>query len=109
MEKLITRRNTLGECLRIFENRLQAVSKHGYGLEPKRGAEAAFDEAKEHCRVVRELMQALENERVREAVARWRNDNDPQERAWQKVIEEEDAAGIRGPLTFTEGGAEHDG
>ena len=77
----ITRRSVLKECLKQKEGFLKLASKDGLTLSPKEGMEAEFEEMRQKCRILREIIQDYENPEVREAAARWR---DPAK--WQREI-----------------------
>lgn len=66
-----TRRGILREYLEIEEGMLRAYSKHMSKLEPKEGMEAKWERARKRCQIIREMIQALENDKVQEAMANW--------------------------------------
>jgi len=82
----VTRRSVLTEALRYRETVLQQSSVYGMGLQPRKGMEETFDRYKEECRVLRELMQALEYEPVRAAIAEFLGRREPDEglKDWQR-------------------------
>lgn len=50
------------------------VSKNGMKLEPLRGFEDEFDAQMKRCRILREIIQALESEPVRRSMAEWQKE-----------------------------------
>lgn len=66
-----TRRGILREYLEIEEGMLRAYSKHMSKLEPKEGMEEKWERARKRCQIIREMIQALENDKVQEAMANW--------------------------------------
>ena len=71
MKKEITRRETLLDCLDYQRRFLMMASKDREGLVPIEGLEDEFDERETKCRILREMIQALESEPVRAALAEW--------------------------------------
>ena len=71
MSKEITRRSTLLDCLAYQERFLMMASKGRTGLIPIEGLEEEFDERRKKCEILREMIQALESEPVRAALAEW--------------------------------------
>ena len=71
MEKK-TKRKTLERCLDYLTRLKLMDSKDHLGLEPiDEEAEESFMELDQDCRNVRELIQALESEPVRQVIANW--------------------------------------
>lgn len=66
-----TRRGILREYLEIEEGMLRAYSRNMSKLEPKEGMEAKWERARKRCQIIREMIQALENDKVQEAMANW--------------------------------------
>lgn len=75
----VTRRSVLAEALQYRETIMRGFSQHGRGLAARRGYQEEFDRYREECRILRELMQALEYEPVRAAIAEFLELKD-----WQK-------------------------
>ena len=71
MSREITRRETLLDCLEYETLKLLLVSKDHKGLTPAEGHEDEFDEYMEKCRILRDTIQALESEPVRQVLAEW--------------------------------------
>lgn len=71
MSKEITRRSTLLDCLDYQTRWLKMSSKGRKGREPIDGLEDEFYEREAKCRILRELIQALESDPVREVLADW--------------------------------------
>lgn len=71
MEEKITRRNVLLECLDMMRMRLSVVSVNRQGRIPIRGYEDEFMRRQQKCRVIQDMIQALESEPVRAALANW--------------------------------------
>ena len=70
----ITRRSVLLECLSIMREELNLCSSKYNGLEPKKGMEEAWEQAREKVRILQELIQAYESEQVRAAIAKWQQE-----------------------------------
>ena len=71
MRREVTKRETLLDCLRYQERWMKTSSKGLKGIEPLEGLEDEFYERQEKCRILRELIQAMESEPVRAAIAEW--------------------------------------
>ncbi len=65
----ITRREVLLECLEIIRQEWRIASKSYNCLEPKEGMEDAFDDCMVKATVLQQLIQAMETEPVRAAIA----------------------------------------
>lgn len=89
MDRNVTRREVLLECLEIIRLEWKMTSKSYNCLEPKEGMEAAFDDCLKKCVVLQQLIQALENEPVRAAIAKFL-DEEPERgiAQWQKDLME---------------------
>ena len=70
----ITRRSVLLDALAREEAGMAACSRDGKKLEPMTGLEETFKEQAEKCRLLREMIQALESEPVRQSIANWQKD-----------------------------------
>ena len=70
----VTRRSVLAEALEIQEAQLSRCSVNGSKLVPLPGMKEIFREQLEKCRVLREMIQALESEPVRNAIAGWQRE-----------------------------------
>lgn len=89
MDRNMTRREVLLECLEILRQEWRICSKSYNCLEPKKGMEAAFDDCLKKCVVLQQLIQALENEPVRAAIAKFLDDEPERGIAqWQKDLME---------------------
>ena len=70
----MTRREVLIECLELEREMWRISSKKYDTLEPMAGMEAAWEDYREKCRIIQEMIQALESETVRNALANWQMD-----------------------------------
>jgi len=71
MDRVITRRETLLECLEMMRMRFRVVSVDRKGIIPIEGQEDLFFERQRKCRIIQDLIQANESEPVRQALADW--------------------------------------
>ena len=67
----VTKRETLLECLDLMKKFRACFSHKGMGMIPTPRYAALFKEYDEKCRILREMIQALESEPVRKALANW--------------------------------------
>ena len=79
----ITRKSVLSDALQYRETIMRGFSVQGRGLEARRGYQDEFERYRKECRILRELIQALENEGVRAAIARFSEDGSGL-KEWQK-------------------------
>ena len=70
----INRRSVLIECLAIMQEELQICSKHWNGLEPKEGMEEAWVQCRQKIEILKDMIQALQSEPVRIALADWQKE-----------------------------------
>ena len=70
----ITRRSVLLDALEREEAVMASCSMNGMKLVPIRGYEEMFRGQREKCRLLREMIQALESEPVRREIANWQKD-----------------------------------
>ena len=70
----ITRRSVLLEALEEQEARLARCSVNGLKLIPLQGLQDEFRAQLEKCRILREMIQALESEPVRRSMADWQKE-----------------------------------
>lgn len=70
----ITKRSVLLDALQREELVLARFSIDGTKLRPRPKFEAAFEEQRERCRLLREMIHALESEPVRRALADWQKE-----------------------------------
>lgn len=70
----VTRRSVLLEALENQEAQLSRCSVNGLKLIPLPGMKEIFREQFEKCRILREMIQALESEPVRDAIAGWQRE-----------------------------------
>lgn len=83
----ITRRSVLLDALRARELIVQRDSVGGMMLSPREGCEKSFEKYSEECRILRQLIQALEDSCVRAAIAEFLEENEEKEPAgWQKDV-----------------------
>lgn len=79
----ITKRSVLLDALSREERTLADYSIHESKVLPRPGFEEAFKAQQDKCRILREMIQALESEPVRRAMANWQQEvirNGPPER-----------------------------
>lgn len=74
MDGEITRKSVLIECLQIMREELNICSAKYNGLEPKKGMEEAWSQARRKVQILQGLIQAYESEPVREALANWQQE-----------------------------------
>lgn len=67
----VTKRETLLQCLNIMERIRNSFSHRGAGLTAINHYEALYEEYDKKCKILREMIQALESEPVRAAMAHW--------------------------------------
>ena len=70
----VTKRETLLECLDLMKRFRNCFSQKGIGLAPIDRYTALFTEYDEKCQILREMIQALESEPVRQAMADWQKE-----------------------------------
>lgn len=70
----ITRRSVLEEALEMQETMLSRSSVNGLKLIPLQGMQEVFREQLEKCRILREMIQALQSEPVRRSMADWQKE-----------------------------------
>ena len=70
----ITRRSVLEEALEMQEAMLSRSSVNGLKLIPLPGMQEVFREQLEKCRILREMIQALQSEPVRRSMADWQKE-----------------------------------
>ena len=70
----INRRSVLIECLAIMREELQICSKNWNGLEPKEGMEEAWQQCRQKIEILKDMIQALQSEPVRIALADWQKE-----------------------------------
>ena len=115
----VTKRNTLLECLDMMEKCKKAFSKNEEGREPEERYGSLFREYEEKCKILRELIRALESEPVRNVLADWQKlivDYGPEN---AMILEQdldnirhfdiEDYTGNNGPLKAGKPAEEQDG
>ena len=70
----INKRSVLIECLAIMREELQICSKNWNGLEPKEGMEEAWQQCRQKIEILKEIIQSLQSETVRRALADWQKE-----------------------------------
>ena len=70
----ITKRETLLECLDLMKKIRNSFSHKGWGMAPIERYTILFTEYDEKCQILREMVQALESEPVRKALANWQKE-----------------------------------
>lgn len=107
----ITRRMVLEEALKTQEMIRSLSSKGGRGLVALKGYEEQLEMATAECRILRELIQALEYDEVRAAIAKVMGEKEKEPaplRQWQmRVIRGEKQTGLFEDGHTTENGADH--
>lgn len=71
--KEITPRNVLLECLEYERGIWKRISKR-YGLVPAEGLDEEWETQRRKCEILQNLIQALESEPVRAALAGWQKE-----------------------------------
>lgn len=71
---MITKRNTLLECLELMQKIRNSFSTDGWGMAPIPRYITLYQEYDEKCQILREMIQALESEPVRRAMADWQKE-----------------------------------
>ena len=74
MERNITRKSVLLECLSIMRQELAVCSKNFNGLEPKEGMQEAWEDCRKKVEILKDLIHAYDTETVRAALAGWQQD-----------------------------------
>ena len=74
MQGEITRKSVLIECLEYERGLWKLTSKNYDTLEPMKGMDKEFDEQREKCRILEDLIHAYESENVRKALAEWQQE-----------------------------------
>ena len=69
--KEITTRNVLLECLEYEKQLWRNVSKRYNTLEPAPGLDEEWETQRRKCEILQELIQSMESEAVRKAIAGW--------------------------------------
>ena len=70
----ITRKSVLLECLEYERGLWKLCSKNYDTLEPMKGMDKEFDEQREKCRILEDLIHAYESEPVKRALATWQQE-----------------------------------
>ena len=70
----ITKRETLLECLDIMKKIRNSFSRQGFGITPIDRYSIFYEEYDNKCQILREMIQALESEPVRTAMAKWQSE-----------------------------------
>lgn len=78
-DKQITAKEVLIECLQIMREEWKIASKSYLCLEPKKGMEKQFNDCMEKCRTLERVIQAMDTEEVRAAMAGQMKD-------WQREV-----------------------
>ena len=81
----ITLKGMLEDYLMHEVDILMMCTKGQAGIEPLPEFEEEFDEQQDKCRILRELIQAIQNENVKHAIQEWRSMT---VRDWQKQVME---------------------
>jgi hypothetical protein len=71
VEQEITRKSILLDCLTREDATRRSFSREARGMTAIRGFEKEFDEYEKRCRILRDLIQALESTEVTEAMMKW--------------------------------------
>lgn len=87
MKSSVTRRSVLESALRFRETVVAQSSVNGVGLRARPGMEETFERYQEECRILRELMQALEYEPVKAAIAEFLGTTEEEPlKEWQRDV-----------------------
>lgn len=89
---------------------MKQFSVGGRGLEARKGCAEEFERYQKECRILRELIQALDNDKVRAAIAEYLEEEpDPGPlKVWQiKVLHGEKQTGLFEDGYTVENGADH--
>jgi len=70
----ITKRETLLECLELMKKFRNAFAQDKLGMLPNARYMALYEEYDIKCEILREMIQALESEPVRRAMADWQRE-----------------------------------
>ena len=70
----ITKKSVLIECLEYEREIWKMASKKYDTLEPMKGMETQWEEQRQKCEILQELIQALDSEPVRRELAQWQRD-----------------------------------
>ena len=84
----ITLKSVLIECLGLIKEEQRLSSKSYNGLEPARGMEESWDQARRKVQILKDAIPALESEQVKRAMADWQKDvmeNGPSALSMEKV------------------------
>lgn len=107
---VVTKRETLLECLDIMQKIRKSYTEKGSGLAPIERYKILFLEYDEKCQILRELIQAMESEPVRKAMAEWQKrvmdqgpealqiNNEEQQLRNVRQLDIQDYTGNNGPL-----------
>ena len=87
----ITRKSVLIECLQIMREELNICSSKYNGLEPKKGMEEAWEQAREKVKILEDLIHAYDSEPVRRALAGWQQEEIPPKNIAEDFNEHKDA------------------
>ena len=107
---VVTKRETLLECLDLMQKIRKSYTEKGCGLAPIQRYQILFQEYDEKCQILREMIQALESEPVRKALAEWQKmvmdrgpaalklDDEERQLKQAEHMDMEDYTGNNGPL-----------
>lgn len=70
----VTRKNVLLKCLHIMREEFRMTSKRYNGLEPAEGLEEIWQAQRQEIAVLEDMIQALDSEPVRAALANWQKE-----------------------------------
>lgn len=76
----------LTDALQYRETMMKKFSRHGSGLIPRTGMQEEFERYRQECRIMRELIQALEYEPVRAAITKFLERDEEEPRDWQREV-----------------------
>ena len=93
MAREITKKETLLECLEIMRKFRNCFSHKGWGMAPIERYQALYDEYEDKCRILEDMIHALDSEPVRRALADWQKELMEDPRAMDSMNP------INGPLT----------
>ena len=108
MKSSVTRRSVLVSALRFRETVVAQSSVNGVGLRARPGMEETFERYQEECRILRELMQVLEYEPVKAAIAEFLGTVEEEPlKEWQRDVMDGKRTGLFNDGHQTENAVDH--
>ena len=103
----VTKKQTLLECLEIMRKFRNCFSHKGWGMAPIDRYQALFAEYDKKCKILEDMIHALDSETVRMALANWQKEIMEGFRINMK-IDEDDSNPINGPLVRKDEGRDQE-